>query len=228
MKAHVRHLGLQHYEDCLKAMQDFTRTRHKEDEDEIWLVEHPSVFTLGKASRRQHLLDPGDIPVIASERGGQVTYHGPGQVIAYVMLDLARRKLMVRELVFLLEQACIDLLLAWGIPTERRANAPGVYLGINPPLERAPSSEHLSGSTKIAALGLKISRSCSYHGLALNVAMDLAPFHQIDPCGYPGLQVTDMRTCLGYSPDCQRVANELAASMTACLDKHFLERMATT
>ena len=234
MNLHVRHLGVQAYAECLSAMQAFTQARNKDQDDEIWMVQHPAVFTFGKAARHEHLLDAGDIPVVTSERGGQITYHGPGQVIAYVLLDLARRRLLVRELVFLLEQACLDVLKSWGIAAERKQGAPGVYLAnpqapqglsASPGLTGLSASTSLSGLTKIAALGLKISRSCSYHGLALNVAMDLEPFRQIDPCGYPGLAVTDMQTCLGYAPDCRQVESELAASLLACLKAHDLKRV---
>jgi len=201
----IRHLGLQAYADCLAGMKRFTSERSEDQIDELWMVQHPPVFTLGKAARMQHLLDAQGIPVLAAERGGQITYHGPGQVIAYVMLDLARRGLMVRELVHLLEQSCLDLLCAWGIAAQRRNGAPGVYL---------------SGGQKIAALGLKVSRSRCYHGIALNVAMDLSPFQQIDPCGYPGLEVADMQSCLGYALDCEHVEKEFAARIAGSLAFH--------
>ncbi|NCW33659.1 MAG: lipoyl(octanoyl) transferase LipB [Betaproteobacteria bacterium] len=223
MKLQIRHLGTRDYSDCLSAMQRFTRSRDPTQDDEIWLLQHPPVFTLGKASRAHHLLDPGDIPVIASERGGQISYHGPGQLIAYVLLNLARRELMVRQLVSLLEQSCIDLLKSWGIDSQRRSQAPGVYLAAGSGSDEALSGR-IENSIKIAALGLKVSRSCSYHGLALNVAMDLSPFSRIDPCGYPGLAVTDMKSCLGYAPDFGQVQAQLAASITASLQAHDRER----
>ena len=216
-------------------MQAFTKNRDKDQDDELWMVQHPPVFTLGKAAAREHVLDAGNIPVLASERGGQVTYHGPGQVIAYVMLDLARRKLLVREFVYLLEQSCINLLSTWGIAAERRQGAPGVYLPADQGSESSESldpnlesrNKDLGHHIKIAALGLKISRSCSYHGLALNVAMDLAPFRHIHPCGFPGLAVTDMQSCLGYAPDCRQIEHELAASIAACLEAHSMKQRTT-
>lgn len=168
--------GLQDYLTTLEAMRDFTDRRDAGTGDELWLLEHPPVFTLGQAGRREHLLDPGDIPVIQVDRGGQVTYHGPGQLIAYLLLDLRRAGLGVKRLVNLLEQAVIDLLAIYGIDAERRADAPGVYVA----------------DAKIASLGLRIRNGCSYHGLALNVAMDLEPFRRINPCGYAGLAVTQI------------------------------------
>ena len=172
----VRQLGRRSYSDTLAQMVAFTDGRDAKTPDELWVLEHDPVFTLGQAGRREHLLNPGDIPVIQSDRGGQVTYHGPGQVVVYVLLDLRRLGLGVRQLVSLLEQAVIVVLDAQGIAASTRAGAPGVYVE----------------AAKIAALGLRVRRSCSYHGLALNVAMDLAPFSRIHPCGYPGLEVTQM------------------------------------
>lgn len=154
-----------------------TDARDADSGDELWLVEHPSVYTLGQAGRREHLIDAGDIPVVSSDRGGQVTYHGPGQLIAYVLMDLRRRRLGVRQLVEGLEQCVIDMLAAEGVAGERRKRAPGVYVA----------------GRKICALGLRIRRGCSYHGLALNVDVDLAPYGGIDPCGYRGLEVTRLR-----------------------------------
>jgi lipoyl(octanoyl) transferase len=173
----VRRLGRVDYEPAWQAMQAFTAARGPDTADEIWLLEHPPVFTLGLAGRPEHLLRDIGVPVIKADRGGQITYHGPGQVIAYLLVDLERRRLKVRELVRRIEQALIDLLAGYGIAGERRAGAPGVYVG----------------EAKIAALGLRVRHGCSYHGLALNVAMDLAPFAAIDPCGYSGLAVTQLR-----------------------------------
>jgi lipoyl(octanoyl) transferase len=155
-------------------MRCFTESRDNSTADEFWLLEHPPVFTLGLSGKREHLLDPGDIPVVQSDRGGQVTYHGPGQLIAYVMLDLQRLGFGVRRLVQALEQSIIDLLGEYGVMATRRQGAPGVYID----------------ASKVAALGLRVRRGCTYHGLALNVAMDLEPFQRINPCGYPGLTVT--------------------------------------
>ena len=170
----VRHLGRVDYEPTWRAMQSFTTERGPDTPDELWLLEHPPVFTLGQAGKREHILTDLGIPVIAIDRGGQVTYHGPGQVVVYVLLDLRRRGYGVKELVRRLEQAVIDLLAGFGVVAERRAGAPGVYVN----------------EAKIAALGLRIKNGCSYHGLALNVAMDLTPFSAINPCGYEGLAVT--------------------------------------
>ena len=170
----VRHLGRVDYEPTWRAMQSFTTARGPDTPDELWLLEHPPVFTLGQAGKREHILTDLGIPVIAIDRGGQVTYHGPGQVVVYVLLDLRRRGYGVKELVRRLEQAVIDLLAGFGVVAERRAGAPGVYVN----------------EAKIAALGLRIKNGCSYHGLVLNVAMDLTPFSAINPCGYEGLAVT--------------------------------------
>jgi len=168
--------GLQDYSATLEAMRRFTDDRDRETLDEIWLLEHPPVFTLGQAGRREHLLDPGDIPVIQVDRGGQVTYHGPGQLVAYLLLDLRRIGFGVKRMVNLLEESVIDLLDTYGIDAARRQDAPGVYVA----------------GAKIASLGLRVRNGCSYHGLALNVAMDLEPFRRINPCGYAGLAMTQV------------------------------------
>lgn len=172
----VRELGRQPYLPVWRAMQAFTDARDEHTADELWLVEHDPVYTLGQAGKPEHVLLPGDIPVLPVDRGGQVTYHGPGQLVAYPLVDLRRRKLGVRELVHRIEQAIIDVLAGDGIAAERREGAPGVYVG----------------EAKIAALGLRVRRGCSFHGLAFNIAMDLAPFAGINPCGYRGLAVTQM------------------------------------
>jgi lipoyl(octanoyl) transferase len=158
-------------------MRRFTEERTAETQDEIWFLEHPPVFTLGLGGRREHLLDPGDIPVVHTDRGGQVTYHGPGQLIVYVLMDLQRRGWGVRRLVQTLEQSIIDLCEEFKVRAVRRPGAPGVYIG----------------ESKLAALGLRVRRGSTYHGLALNVDMDLAPFCRINPCGYPGLAVTQTK-----------------------------------
>ena len=172
----ARSLGLVAYEPTWRAMQAFTRARDSDTPDQLWLLEHPPVFTLGLAGRREHVHSPGDIPVVSSDRGGQVTYHGPGQAVCYVLLDLRRSGLGVKELVRRLEQAAIEVLAGYGIRGERREAMPGVYV---------------SGA-KIAAIGLRIARGCSYHGIALNSDLDLEPFARIDPCGYPGLASTSL------------------------------------
>jgi lipoyl(octanoyl) transferase len=169
-----RFTGYQAYQPTLDAMRAFTDLRGPDTPDELWLLEHPPVFTLGQAGREEHLLDPGPIPVIKVDRGGQVTYHGPGQLVVYVLLDLRRAGLGVKRLVAQLEQAVIDLLDTLGVAAERRTDAPGVYVA----------------GAKIASLGLRIRNGCSYHGLALNLDLDLDPFRRINPCGYPGLAVT--------------------------------------
>lgn len=172
----VRELGVQAYEPVWHAMQDFTNQRTADTADELWLVQHPPVFTQGQAGKAEHLLLPGDIPVVQVDRGGQVTYHGPGQLVAYPLVDVRRLGLGVRELVSRIEQSLIDLLASYGVSAEARADAPGVYVD----------------GAKIASLGLRIRRGCSFHGLALNVDMDLQPFQRINPCGYAGLAMTQL------------------------------------
>jgi len=169
----VKRLGRVDYEPTFQAMQDFTATRTAETPDELWVVEHPPVYTLGQAGKPEHILRDIGIPLVKIDRGGQVTYHGPGQVVIYLLLDLPRLKIKVRELVTAIEQAVIDLLAEYSVTAERRDGAPGVYVG----------------DAKIAALGLRIRNGCSYHGVSLNVDMDLSPFDVINPCGYAGLQV---------------------------------------
>ena len=173
----VKRLGRVDYEPTWQAMLDFTQHRGAETPDEIWIVEHDPVFTLGQAGKPEHLLNDVGIPVVKIDRGGQITYHGPGQVVIYLLLDLARLKIKVRELVTAIEQAVIDFLAENGLTAERRSGAPGVYVG----------------EAKIAALGLKIKNGCSYHGLSLNVDMDLSPFAAINPCGYAGLKVVQTK-----------------------------------
>lgn len=173
---HVRDLGRQPYEPVWRAMQRFTDERGDTTPDEAWLVEHDPVFTLGQAGKNEHVLMPGDIPVLHVDRGGQVTYHGPGQIVAYPLLDLKRLKIGVRDYVHRIEQAIIDTLGEWNIVGMRRDGAPGVYVG----------------DAKIAALGIRVRRGCTFHGLAFNIAMDTEPFRRINPCGYQGLQVVSL------------------------------------
>ena len=177
MNIAVKRLGQVAYEPTFQAMQDFTATRTEETPDELWIVEHPPVYTLGQAGKPEHILRDVGIPIVKIDRGGQVTYHGPGQVLIYLLLDLSRLKIKVRELVTAIEQAVIDLLAEHGVTAERRDGAPGVYVA----------------DAKVAALGLRIRNGCSYHGVSLNVDMDMTPFAAINPCGYPGLQVTQTR-----------------------------------
>jgi lipoyl(octanoyl) transferase len=172
----VRDLGRRAYEPVWRAMQRFTDARTDATPDELWLVEHDPIFTLGQAGKPEHVLMPGDIPVLHVDRGGQVTYHGPGQLVAYPLLDLKRLKVGVREYVCRIEQAVIDTLVDWNIDAGRREGAPGVYVN----------------GAKVAALGIRVRRGCTFHGLAFNIAMDLEPFHRINPCGYAGLQVTSV------------------------------------
>ncbi|MBT2987603.1 MAG: lipoyl(octanoyl) transferase LipB [Candidatus Thiodiazotropha sp. (ex Ctena orbiculata)] len=167
---------MQPYHDAWRAMQAYTNARSDGSPDQLWLLEHPPVFTLGQAGKREHLLDPGEIPVIKTDRGGQVTYHGPGQLIAYLLLDLRRARIGVRSLVNHLEGTVIALLAEQGVTATARKDAPGVYIN----------------GSKVASLGLRVRRGCSFHGLSLNVNMDLSPFKRINPCGYPGLGVTQL------------------------------------
>lgn len=169
----IRQLGLQDYSRIWQAMQQFTDLRDSNTPDEIWLLEHPPVFTQGQAGKAEHLLFPGDIPVVQVDRGGQVTYHGPGQLVAYVLLDIKRRNLGVRQLVSMLENILIELLRRYNINAEARPDAPGVYIA----------------GAKIASLGLRVRKGCTFHGLALNVQMDMEPFSRINPCGYAGMQM---------------------------------------
>ena len=189
----VRHLGLVEYQPTLEAMRRLTVERDAQTPDEIWLLQHPRVFTQGQAGKAEHLLAPGDIPVIQVERGGQVTYHGPGQLVAYLMLDLRRLELGVRELVTAMEQSLVDVLAGYGIAAAPKADAPGVYVA----------------GDKIASLGLRVSRGCSFHGLALNVDMDMTPFLRINPCGYAGLKMVQMRDLLAAPPALDEVAQRL-------------------
>jgi lipoyl(octanoyl) transferase len=189
----LRALGCIDYEQAWHAMQDFTRSRSGSSDDELWAVEHPAVFTQGRAGKSEHILASGDIPVVNSDRGGQVTYHGPGQLVMYALLNVRRLGIGPRGLVRRLEQAVIDYLDVLGIASERRPGAPGVYVG----------------AAKIAALGLRIRSGFSYHGIALNVAMDLEPFSRINPCGYAGLPVTQLAD-VGGPADVGRVMREFA------------------
>lgn len=175
-RAQLRDLGRQPYEPVWRAMQAFTDTRDADTPDELWLVEHDPVFTLGQAGKDEHVLMPGDIPVLHVDRGGQVTYHGPGQIVLYPLLDLRRLKVGVREYVDRIEQAVIDTLADWNIEGARRDGAPGVYVN----------------GAKVMALGIRVRRGCTFHGLAFNIAMDLSPYQRINPCGYRGLQVTSV------------------------------------
>ena len=196
----VRELGLQDYEPLWRAMQRFTDTRTPETADEIWFTEHRPVFTLGLNASREHLLATGDIPVVQIDRGGQVTYHGPGMLMIYPLIDLKRLGLGVRDLVTALEQSVVDMAAGYGIDARARPEAPGVYVA----------------DTKFASVGLRIRRGASYHGMALNVKVDLEPFLRINPCGYAGLEMTDLAT-LGGDSDLDAVSRKLLP--------HFLEHL---
>jgi lipoyl(octanoyl) transferase len=192
----TRELGLVAYEPTLQAMKDLTDTRSEDSPDELWLLQHPAVFTQGQAGKAEHLLAPGNIPVVQVDRGGQVTYHGPGQWVLYLMVNLRRHQLGVRGLVDLIEYSLVQLLAELGITAAANPKAPGVYVGAD----------------KIAALGLRVRKGCSYHGLSLNVDMDLEPFSRINPCGYKGLQVTSIARCLpGTVVDVDAVGRRLMA-----------------
>ncbi|SDH55918.1 lipoyl(octanoyl) transferase [Pseudomonas flavescens] len=193
----VRHLGLVDYLPTLEAMRTLTAERDEATPDEIWLLQHPQVFTQGQAGKPEHLLAPGDIPVVQVERGGQVTYHGPGQLVAYLMLDLRRLDLGVRELVSAMEQTLVDVLASYGVEAAPKADAPGVYVN----------------GDKIASLGLRVRRGCSFHGLALNVDMDMLPFQRINPCGYAGLKMTQLRDRVATPPVLGEVAQRLEKAL---------------
>ncbi|OEY66734.1 lipoyl(octanoyl) transferase LipB [Marinobacter sp. X15-166B] len=196
----VRTLGMQPYREVWEAMQSFTAQRDATTVDELWCLQHPRVYTQGQAGKAEHILAPGDIPVVEVDRGGQVTYHGPGQLVVYVLLDLSRSKLGVRSLVEQIELSIISCLAELGITAAARRDAPGVYVG----------------DAKIASLGLRVRRGCSFHGLALNVDMDMAPFSRINPCGYAGLQMCQIADFIG-GVTLEQVTALLAAALTRTL-----------
>lgn len=196
---HVSDLGVQPYEQVWAAMSEFTNNRTPEAADQLWLVQHPPIFTQGQAGKAEHVLGPGDIPVVQSDRGGQVTYHGPGQLVAYPLLDLRRLKMGVRDLVTVLEQTLVATLAHYQIEAFPKPDAPGVYVTTDGRVD------------KIASLGLRVRRGCSFHGLALNVAMDLSPFLRINPCGFQGLAMTQMSNLLLNSPTIEAVQQQLVA-----------------
>ena len=226
----TRLLGRVDYAPTFRAMKDFAHQSASDLREELWICEHPPVFTLGLAGRPEHVLAPGDIPVVATDRGGQVTYHGPGQVVAYPLIDLQRHGIFVKEYVYRLEEAAIRTLRAFGVTGHRVAGAPGIYVRVDNPFSHAllpqrpqrrepgaPAPQpDFTGLGKIAALGIKVSRHRSYHGLALNVAMDLQPFERINPCGYPGLRTVDLAS-LGVAASWDEVAHELAGQLQRLL-----------
>jgi lipoyl(octanoyl) transferase len=216
----VKHLGRVEYAPTVDAMRVFTETRAASDRDEIWLCEHPAVYTQGIAGRASHVLDPRDIPVVQTNRGGQVTYHGPGQVVAYPLVDLKRLGIYVKEYVYRLEHCVIKTLESFGVTGHRVAGAPGIYVRLQDPFGHAAIERHagdrFDGLGKIAALGIKVSRHCTYHGVALNVAMDLQPFAGINPCGYAGLRTVDLST-IGVVARWDEVAEVLGRKLAAQL-----------
>ncbi|HEX5390514.1 MAG TPA: lipoyl(octanoyl) transferase LipB [Burkholderiaceae bacterium] len=218
----LRHLGRVDYLPTFEAMQAFTAERTEATEDELWLCEHPPVFTQGLAGKADHLLMPGNIPVVQTNRGGQVTYHGPGQVMAYPLIDLQRAGYFVKEYVYRLEEAVIRTLAHFGVTGHRVAGAPGIYVRLADPFDHAalrdpqPAHDPFRGLGKISALGIKVSRHKTYHGLALNVAMDLEPFERINPCGYAGLKTVDLST-IGVPTDWQTAAGVLGLNLRALL-----------
>ncbi len=240
MGIEIRTLGLVDYLPTYQAMQDFTATRTPLTEDTLWLCEHPPTYTQGLAGKSEHVLDPGDIAVVTTNRGGQVTYHGPGQIVAYPMIDLRRAGYFVKEYVYRIEESVIRTLAQFAVTGHRVAGAPGIYVRLDDPgahamLAQRPTRRpaHVAGEThesastapaaidffglgKIAALGIKVSRHCSYHGVALNVAMDLKPFARINPCGFAGLQTVDLST-IGVSANWNEVADVLSEKLVSYL-----------
>ena len=218
----IERLGRVDYEPTFEAMRAYTESRQSQSADRLWLCEHPPVFTQGLAGQAQHVLAPGEIPVVHSNRGGQVTYHGPGQVVAYPLLDLRRAGYYVKEYVYRIEEAVIRTLSHLGVTGHRVAGSPGIYVRLDAPDSHAaltgprPPDEPFRGLGKIAALGIKVSRHCTYHGLAFNVAMDLQPYSRINPCGYAGLQSIDLST-IGIHITWDEAAHLLGSKLSASL-----------
>ena len=217
-----RQLGLVDYLATFEAMQTFTETRDPQTPDALWICEHPEVYTQGLAGKADHVLNPGNIPVVQSNRGGQVTFHGPGQVVAYPLIDLKRAGYYVKEYVYRIEESVIKTLSHFGVTGHRVTGSPGIYVRLDDPTSHAVLSgprhpaDPFRGLGKIAALGIKVSRHCTYHGVALNVAMDLEPYSRINPCGYVGLQTTDLST-IGVSVSWQEAADVLGHKLVAYL-----------
>ena len=218
----IRLLGQVDYLPTYEAMKAFTAAREPSSPDELWMCEHPPVFTQGLAGQASHLLTPGDIPVVQTNRGGQVTFHGPGQVMAYPLVNLQRAGYYVKEYVFKLEESVIRTLAHFGVTGHRVAGAPGIYVRLDDPFSHAtlvgpaPAGETFKGLGKISALGIKVSRHCTYHGAALNVAMDLQPFERINPCGYAGLKTVDLST-IGVETTWDEAARVLAHQLATRL-----------
>ena len=216
-------LGRRPYAETEEAMRAFTANRGPDTPDEIWLVEHEPVYTQGVAGKPEHVLNPQGIPVVSTNRGGQVTYHGPGQVVAYPLIDLRRLDIYVKEYVYRLEHCVLKVLDSHGITGHRVAGAPGIYVRLDDPQSHAaligpaPGADPFRGLGKIAALGIKVSRHCTYHGVALNVAMDLEPFDRINPCGYAGLRTVDLatlRVSTSWAVVAQQLGDRLAAHLS--------------
>ena len=214
----VRDLGRVAYLPTWQAMREFTASRSESTADQLWLCEHDPLFTQGVAGKPEHVLDAGAIPVLRTDRGGQVTYHGPGQVVAYPLLDLRRAGIYVKEFVYRIEESVIRTLAHYGVTGHRVRGAPGIYVRLDDPSghARLPNETSFAGLGKIAALGVKVSRHCSYHGVALNVAMDLEPFGRIDPCGFAGLETVDFST-IGVSTTWNEAAAVLGNKLTTYL-----------
>lgn len=202
----IRQLGARPYQLVWQAMKSFNEDRNMQSADELWLLEHPSVFTLGQAGKHEHILNAGNIPIVETDRGGQVTYHGPGQIILYVLIDIRRLKLGVRQLVTHLENTVIEVLKSYGVSSQAQPTAPGVYVG----------------EKKIASLGLRIRKGCSYHGLALNVNMNLTPYTYINPCGYAGLQITQTKN-EGIAATSHQLGDALVKQLTSQLGYNQLD-----
>jgi lipoyl(octanoyl) transferase len=230
MTLDIRNLGRVDYEPTYAAMQEFTSERSLQPPsgipDQLWICEHPPVFTQGLAGKAGHIFMPGDIPVVQTNRGGQVTFHGPGQVVGYPLIDLKRAGYFVKEYVYRIEEAVIRTLLAFGVTGHRVAGAPGIYVRLDDPSGHAPLPQRpqkgasaepdFTGLGKIGALGIKVSRNCTYHGVSLNVAMDLEPFSRINPCGYSGLQTVDLST-IGVSVGWADAADVLSQKLATYL-----------
>ena len=227
----VRPLGRVDYRPTYDAMVAFTEARSATTPDELWICEHPAVFTQGLAGKDSHLLAPGGIPLVKTNRGGQVTFHGPGQVVAYPLIDLQRAGYFVKEYVYRIEEAVIRTLIHFGVTGHRVAGAPGIYVRLDDPADHSPLPQRpqkrqegasppepdFTGLGKIAALGIKVSRHCTYHGVALNVSMDLEPFWRINPCGYAGLQTVDLST-IGVAASWDEAAGQLSRQLGVLLD----------
>ncbi|HET8710967.1 MAG TPA: lipoyl(octanoyl) transferase LipB, partial [Spongiibacteraceae bacterium] len=210
MKLRIRKLGLIDYQQCWDAMRDFTEARDAGTPDEIWFLQHPRVFTQGQAGKAEHVLAPGDIPVIQVDRGGQVTYHGPGQIVGYMLIDIRRRGLGIRWLVNGIENAIIDVLKQYGVKSFAKPEAPGVYLD-------GAQGRGRDGA-KIAALGMRVRRGCTFHGLSLNIDMDLEPYGRINPCGFSGLAVAQLRDMVEPVPALEIVEEQLLKALCEKLD----------